>query len=82
MLPSGCGYWAGNVQGLSGVKLEVVTVSLAGGECWPLVGGVQLLVSLLHLWIAGLTDGLGEISMLLQDDGDACGRRYLLGGVV
>jgi hypothetical protein len=26
--------------------------------------------------------GLGEIHVLLQDDGDVCGRRYLLEGVV
>jgi hypothetical protein len=28
------------------------------------------------------TEGLGEIPMLLQDNGDAYGRRYLLEGVV
>jgi hypothetical protein len=27
-------------------------------------------------------EGLGEILMLLQDNGDACGFRYLLEGVV
>jgi hypothetical protein len=28
------------------------------------------------------TKGLGEIPMLLQDNGDACGRHYLLEAVV
>jgi hypothetical protein len=30
----------------------------------------------------GQMEGLGEIPVLLHDDGDACGRRHLLEGVV
>jgi hypothetical protein len=50
---------------------------------WPLFGGV------LDSWfrdanggLRGRREGLGEIPVLLQDNGDACGRRLLLEGVV
>jgi hypothetical protein len=50
---------------------------------WPLSGGV------LDCWfrdakggLRGRLEGPGEISVLLQDNGDACGRRILLEGVV
>jgi hypothetical protein len=52
-------------------------------KCWLLLGGA------FGCWIQdaswqtmGWTEGLGEISMLLQGDGYACGCRHLLDGVV
>jgi hypothetical protein len=41
-----------------------------------------MIVFLMFLWIVGLIEGLGEIPMLLQDDGKACGHRHLLEGVI
>jgi hypothetical protein len=33
-------------------------------------------------WIVGLMEWRGEIPLLLQDDGGACGHRHFLEGVV
>jgi hypothetical protein len=46
------------------------------------MGDGRVFGSLLFLWTVGLLEGSGEIPVLVQDDGDACGRRHLLEGVV
>jgi hypothetical protein len=75
---------AGSELGLSGVKLEVVAaVFVASFKCWPLMGSVSAWwFRGAFWWIVGRMEWQGEIPVLLQDDGGACGRRHLLEGVV
>jgi hypothetical protein len=52
-------------------------------KCWPLFGSVLDFGFRDASWrIVGRMEGWGEILVLLQGDGDACGCRHLLEGVV
>jgi hypothetical protein len=50
-------------------------------KCWLLLGGIfGYWIWDASWWILGQTEGLGEIPVRLQGDGDAC-ERHLLEGV-
>jgi hypothetical protein len=65
------------------VKQVLVIASLPLHKCWILFGAVfGCWIRDASWWIVGRTEGLGEILVLLQGDGDTCGRRHLHEGVV
>jgi hypothetical protein len=73
----------GQRSGAGRVKQVLVVTSLPICKCWLLLGGVfGCWIRGAYWWTVGRTEGLGEIPVLLQGDGDVCGRRYLLEGVV
>ena len=66
--------------GLLWELLEVAVVTTASGMVWPLVGGLVWL-SVACVWTVGMMLGW-EKSDAIADEGDACGCRDLLEGVV
>jgi hypothetical protein len=65
------------------MMLEVVFAHLAGNKCWPLVGaGPAVGSGWLDLVDSEADVRAGRNPYAVAGDGDACGRRYLLEGVV